>query len=986
MTHRISSEVSHVIWRDVHNVEEQDLTDEQSANLQLHSAIVNNFFGSGLLLSAPSRTTIFDSDNLTSQQQIYVSTNDFDGRGILPHGQVSDSSLGNQIEVTLTDSEVTLRKSVKVCILGLNFEGVIDYETFTFYRNEIQVGRKHFRQIISFMFNDFKGNKYSSIALGGRITIKEAMPMELSRDAIIASQNLEPNLFFRDFKTYDPTISINISNILYDTIQEAIGTAYSVDSLNIYVGYNEKKQLDANDISTRYGQKFLSKSNNIQKVRLLLGVDAVAGPEADRFAWSGDVIVSIHELQTSVSCPTDTIPENAIDYQPNPAPLAQIVLTQATLENEGIVLTDVAQPIDFCFSTTRIGATVNSGITQGNYYVVTVTRAGNTTVGDLFTLVGRNLTDDSVFTTFNGVNWTDDQDRDMWFEVFSDCLKVADGNGFDSGNNLSVPKTAVDETSGAVIDYCEDGILMTNYGQNITNHIIAQSIAEQTDIVQDSISGQPVFSREKFVGEISSVTTAQLSTLSTTQEPIVVGCAYDINNRTAITINKSLAHPGLALGNTFNIIAPDATLKLTNLVGAKLTPNIDNANSPKYLVYRISLCTDGYGDLNGDGYVGLDDVTRANELVGLDYTTAPVRALISAGTYSILEFIRADIDGDGVISISDVDVITAIYQKNSSEIVLPFGATFERMVLYLENLYGRNDAFYSSDPGYIRILTSTPDKQSYVTLSDYELLWYGYPVPVSIETSEPAIIASPFIAVNYQLDITPIWNSFFLKTAYTARFLPCAFTSSTSTPTYSCEDINKFYCSNFERTATTSGGAVNMFIPDNLIIGNGQILGSDGNYFPIDIESKVISFTLPSTAILDKSIDIFDIFIADETGTSGFTSKGFAAMKFSDCSYVTKDALALNQIRMGLSIESMAQNIDGYSPVDGYGAIIDPLVGTFLNHNTGVLTIRASNVYGSNINNTLNCRINITVMAKKSGWKNKHMDVTSDELTVLLDL
>ena len=71
---------------------------------------------------------------------------------------------------------------------------------FYFFKNETQITRKHYKNIITLLFNDFKGNKNCSLNLGGRILIEEAMPMELSRDPLMACNNIEPNLFFRDFK------------------------------------------------------------------------------------------------------------------------------------------------------------------------------------------------------------------------------------------------------------------------------------------------------------------------------------------------------------------------------------------------------------------------------------------------------------------------------------------------------------------------------------------------------------------------------------------------------------------------------------------------------------------------------------------------------------------------------------------------------------------------------------------------------------------
>jgi hypothetical protein len=119
---------------------------------------------------------------------------------------------------------------------------------------------------------------------------------------------------------------------------------------------------------------------------------------------------------------------------------------------------------------------------------------------------------------------------------------------------------------------------------------------------------------------------------------------------------------------------------------------------------------------------------------------------------------------------------------------------------------------------------------------------------------------------------------------------------------------------------------------------------------------------------------LFNTFIAEEVGTK-FTSKNYPAMKFADCSYVQKTALALNQVRFNVSVSSLSQNLDGYSysgDDEGFGLITDPLVGTYMDHETGVLTISSSNLIADTLVPTANCRIVIQILLKKAGWKNKH--------------
>ena len=993
MTKRLPVATPYMNWRDGQQVDQADLQFEQSHNLQSSSAIVNNFFGSGLIPYSPVLKTLFDSDELSTLQSSYVGSNDFDGRGILPTLQPTDNLLGAQIKFTLSDSEVTTRKSVKVCLIGLDFENTVQYEFFYFFKNETQISKKHYKNIITLLFNDFKGNNNCSLNLGGRMLVQEALPMELSRDALMAVQNLEPNLFFRDFKVVDQTVGPNVSMVLYNTLQDALnegGPTYSVDSLDINIGYLNLLTFEEDDITTRYGQKFKATCNNIQKIRLLLGVENNNAPSnnltADSFDWTGDLILSVHSLQVSVACPTDSIPDNAIDYSPNPAPIAQIVITQAILTSQGIILTDTAQPIDFIFSSTRLGAYINTGITVGNYYIVTIQRAGDASSGIIFTESGNNISSDSIFSTFNGVAWTDDATQSLWFEVCSDAIKVADGIGYDEGNSVSIPKTSTDATTGATIDYSEDAIPFSNNGQDVLNYVVVQSVNDLITEVQDDRTGSPVYSQQTTVAEISTLTQLQLDSLKSSEEPIILGYTYDINNRSSYTVNGTQIYIGLVEDYTYHIVNAPPEMKLHNLVGAKFTPNTGNPVDNDYIIYKVLLCTDGYGDIDGSGTVDGYDVLRAYELLNENITTTLTQNKIRDGYFTILEFLRADINGDGVITGSDVSNIEKLYNKDPS-VVLPFGATFERITLYLENFIGRTDYYYQCVSGYARLYYTVPTAVSYTALDANELLFYGYPVPVEIISSDSAFETVPFVATNYRIAITPKWMEQLVKCTYTGRLLPCSFTDMDGPVSNDCSDPISFSCSTLEKNYDAVGGQNNYFVPGNLIIGDGSILGSDGNNYPIDFESNTINLILPDGYLNNKSIDLFNTLIAAENSISKFTSKSFPAMKFSDCSYVQKNALDKNQVRFIVSISSLSQNIDGYSISGndiGWGLIVDPLVGCSIDPIKGVLTIMSSNVNSNIIDPTQNCKISIQVLLKKSGWKNKPIDIYPDQLNFLL--
>ena len=265
MTNRTPVSSKQNLWHDAQRVDRTDLDTEQQYNNNSVAAVINNHMGSGVLPNSVTQTILFDSDDLDSTQASILAAGNFDGTGLQVATQPSDTELGNQLEIELSDSSVFGRFSVKVLVIGLDFQGTPQYERFTFHRNEVQVSRNHYASILAIFFNDFKGNNNCSRNHGGRVVIREAASFELSRDPIMIAQDIEPNIFFRDFKVPDPKIT------LYNTLQTGIGSVYSVDSLDINTTVKINRTLVANDVTTKIGEKFIANSNNIQKITLLLG-------------------------------------------------------------------------------------------------------------------------------------------------------------------------------------------------------------------------------------------------------------------------------------------------------------------------------------------------------------------------------------------------------------------------------------------------------------------------------------------------------------------------------------------------------------------------------------------------------------------------------------------------------------------------------------------------------------------------------------------
>lgn len=976
-----------VLWSDGQQVDQEDMITESDRNVQIDASIIQNHFGSGVLPFASTQNVVFDTDNLFSDQAALIASNDFDGTGLRPWAQPSDAILGNQLEVELSDSETQSvdqrfvaaggRLCVKVLIIGLDFQGNLQYDRFYFYKKEKQATKKHYAKILSIFTNDFLGNNNCSRSLGGRVVIRETSAFQLSRDGIMIAQDVQPNLFFRDFKTS------NQATTLYQTIQAGIGLQYNVDALHINTTVKRDFEFISGDVTTRACEKFLAKNNNIQKITILLGVRKNGTDVARYYDWSGELVVSVFELQSTVSSPTELVPGLAIEFDPNPIPLIQFSIDKVSLESRGYVLTDVLQPIDLVYNNSILGNAANPVIVPGKYYAISIGRAGDSSTGTIFTGIGNSQVTDDRLSIFTG-EWTDVPEEDLWYQVWSDTAKVADGMAYDAGNGVQITKTAVNEL-GAVVDYSFDQNPFADTGQNTLNTGVVEAIERQFLQTQDERTGNPIFSRQQFEPRLSFVTNATLSILRETTDPVIIGCARDVNAKVNNVIYGTQIFPGLAKGNTFIVINPNAEIISQQLVGSKLVPNNDCAGVG-YSISAVRLCIDGYGDVNGDGVIDHFDVERATQLLGQSLELASTQTLINAGVYDTLEIIRADVDGDGYITHADVERISDYVSKDGYH-SFPVGSNFTHVEIEVQNPTGRYDGYYDCD-GYIRVNGNNANRVSLANLSVNELKYYGANNVPNITAEDPAFVAVPFMPLLFLVTPIPFWKDYMLQVSSEARLVPATFTFATDTGTLIdqntglCDNNGAIVCTDpFEFGGACNPGRNDFFVPDNLIIGKGQILDRLGNYFKQDIEIHTIVLELPQEIIFNHAvIDIYQKLVLDSG--DGFTSTGYPAAKFADCSTVKAGALESNQLRFGVSIQSIFPNQDG-TDIDGYGIIIDNIFSIHMDQITGLMTLTLNDISNSAQYPELRSKILISVYLKKAGWNNTPLVVPYNQVAGL---
>ncbi len=960
MTKRLPTSIIQNLWHDAQTVDKNDMDTEQNHNNQTNAAIVNNFFGSGILVNSPSQAILFDSNNLDVISAALLSANKFDGSGINVTTQPSDNNLGNQIEIELSESDVFGRLSTKVLIIGLSFNDQLIYERFTFYRNEKQVSVNHYKKILTLLFNDFLGNGNCSLNNGGRIIIKEAFSFELSRDPIMVSQDVEPNIFFRDFKVSDGYVG------LFHTIQNAIGSEFNADDLRINITGNTRRLIAANDVTTQVGQKFLATTNNIQKITFLMGaVGNYSGPIANRFDWAGNLIVSVYQLQTTVSCPTDIIPELAIDFDPNPVPLCEVSFSQAELLDQGYILTDVAQPVDFVFNSTKIGQV--GGIVSGKYYAISFRRSGSTSSGTIFCETGSDFTVNSRSTVFSGSTWVDTNEEDLWFQIWTDASKVSSGAGYDAGNGIEFNKTAIDEQTGATIDSSERYFSFSSTGQGTLNIGVIKAISKDSVTIQDERTGNPEFSRQQFVPSFSFVDNIGLEALQNISEPLIIGAVVDNNPKINPTVTKTQTIPGLVKNDTFKIVNPDPDLLSLQLIGSKLIPN--TSSSANYRIFKVTFCTDGYGDVLGTGTIDINSVARATELIGESISSTTTQAKIVAGLIDPLELLRADVNGDGVVTITDVNLIQNFVNKTIN--AFPVGSSFNHLTLQVQQATGRMDGYFQCTPfilidGYKTLPSS---------LTPQELVYDGYYTSV-IMNSDPAFSAIPFSSINFQIKFQSFWQDYLLTLSSNSRLMPTTFTSQVGTVINSCTTASTFSCQDRVGVIPVSdSGRCDYFIPDNLILGKGEIIRPDGSNYKIDFEIGTIILELPASVISEKSINIFESFVVD-TG-NGFTAANYPCLRYSDCSTVKSVDLIEGKIKFSVSIQSINSNLHVS------GSTVANLIGIAVDPNTGLMTLSSPFALSDAIFSDLRTRIQILVYLKKGGWNNQALIIPGNEVAGL---
>ena len=934
-TKRLEVNQKAVNWFDGQQVSESELDDEQLRNENIDAANIANFFGSGVLESSPTPNIIFDTSDLNTTQQSLLDAYAFDGQNVYvgtPIVAVTDVTYGVNLAVTLTDVSLAGAALTKVCIIGDSFGDELIHDDMVFNENGTKITRGRYKNIRAILFNNFAGNIRGSkkYALDdgynwvGKCIIREAESLEVSYDTVMASQEQQPNQFFRDFVP-----GVHAYTIL-QMLQDAVGADKSVADLNIALASVNTRTIVTNDVTTRIGQKFLALGKNIQKISTLLSVkyDPTA-PPGDGYEWSGSITMELHKLQTDVECPVTPVPDTALDFDPDPAIVAYITLTKDDLERQGVVLSGTAQVIDFVFTGTAIANPNNSVIDENTYYMFALGRSGDTHTGTLVFEEASDRYDSGYMVIYDGAQWINIVDSDLWFVIEGDYVKISDGIAYADGVGVEIPKIKPDETNTEA-PYIYGLVPFYTVQHDAYNYVLLEETNEYSESTQDQRTGNLVYSRVTPAPLISLISASRLNTLRLTEPaPVLLGRIYDKNpksNTENITGTVSLI--GQGYGNEFNILWPDADVRTFNLVGSILIPNV--TNSAEYRVITADLINDAYGDINGDGKIDATDLAIINSWLpdGYDLSDSVTQAKIAAGSIALEKILRADVNGDGVVDAADALLIENYIDKVIH--TFPAGSTLSRMHVVLENL---------TSP-----LTTT----------------------VSIQTRDTAFVTVPFAPINWKIEYYPTWIADNLIIEGLTRLMPTTFTDPS--------------------TDTNPAGKNNFFIPGDLLL-EGRILNPEGTVHTLDMETVHVMLNIP---ILDSGghkvfldgyvgIDLFETFVAESS--EGKTAYGFDAMKYSDGTYVQMEDFAGGKVRINPALQSIANEFSAFPIKDIVGIYYDP--------DTSLMTLYVDDVYDDGSGNLLpplSTKVLVSVFLKKAGFINDTKVITQAQMRQLLGI
>lgn len=696
MTKRDRLNTKRVNIFDGQKLSEGDLDAEQLNNNALASNIVLDFHGSGVVKNSPFEDNIlldtsrpgYYADNETIE---VFSEGTYDGKGLVLDLQPSDSIYGNRLEFEMVNLNSIGRHKPKIMVIGKTFDGLNSNGSYTiefleFGKNEKLVTQNFYQSVIGLIINNFAGglgktyNDSSAISVNnindnnGYLIVREAKPLSVYPQTVVSSQTYSPNYDIINF------ISSDVTRTIQDEIEDLLGAESSISEF--YLDFDGKEQVTFDvdgAVVTSYGQKFLSKANNLQRIDLLLSVvrDEDADLE-DQLNWSGDLVVSVHELLNEVTCSTNAVPDDLIDFDPDINPLIEISYSQSDLEALGYKLNETAQVVSFNFAGTLI-ADPNMGPTleKDKYYAFIITRRGDNRTGTVVlekgydkvsqkANLGITLTtleqfqkQESKFFEYDAVSkrYVNDSESSLWFKIHADTVEVTDGTAYtDYGIAVNIPKTE-EYVGNAVISHFERNISLNNVSEGTSNFLILSQKEQFSESDIHPVTKNHIFTRIHDAADLIMVSNAELAELTQQSTPLILSKITDTNVRDAQVINGQFEYPGQVGISHIKLVTPGTSITASNLINRIIIPDTSCSCNAKYRIIDASCEILKVGDFNNDGFINSTDLGELSQLIGHAFNSNTTQKQIFNGDIDFENIIQADVNQDGLIDGLDIEIL-----------------------------------------------------------------------------------------------------------------------------------------------------------------------------------------------------------------------------------------------------------------------------------------------------------------------------------------
>ena len=974
----LNSNLKKTNFFDGQRVSESDLDVSQQYFEDLISSGNVDFHSSGVLKKSIFKKVLLD----TSKPSFYspegeendfagiINSGNFDGIAIKTDAQPSDKEFGLRLEVELKNSNARGREQqVKVLIVGTSYDpihesGISNYEILIFDDNKTLLTENHYTSIFCILTNNLsKGSGFTDLGLemksknfGGDIEIRECDSAKVFPKSCYTKNIYSPNI---DLEMMYGEISLRnqINGGMFPTgSYEELFISYEKESFSF--------EVDA-AIGISCGQKFIAYSNNIQKFELLLSVDR---SQQNGLDWQGDLVFSVYELES----PSLSGSSNPLDGNPKVSPIVEVSLDQEDFEDRGYSLKESFSKIEVDFSSSKISDPNSGSIKRGNAYAFIVTRSGTNSYGKINVALGKNYllakresglkigikdTYDPVTYEFvefdpNYSSYISDEEKSLWFKVHSSQVEITSGIIYGAnGKVFSIPRLEgyISETK---INFKMPPIdLVSNNKKNIlaissSNKFVTPDVHPRTgNFVYTRIENYPQIS--VFLDEDQTVNRDNY---------VILASAKDENSRSSDLISIDNSTVGLLGRDFLYIVNPQNSISSQNVIGRKIS--IDPTFSKEYIINKSELKTYKYGNFNSDGRFTSSDITEVVNLSGNSLTSSETQRNILGGAIDILDYLRADLNGDGIIDGEDIELIE---QAKNGRVTFPVGENLSILKLNFESEIISDElpeilssASFSTAQAdtFIRIITS---KENALLISSGDEVYFssganegtfyvsskeidsdGVTVTLGLEDDSgnvallfaessntvviysknltnclldnPSLLRVPFESTNISIFTNQYFQERNIDVCDLRSFLDFSFQ----------EDESKSCLCNSDDHICGIKKINNKYLPGDLYI-EGRIKDSNGNEFSSDYEFSNVSVDLPIGTLSGCQIDIYNSFIKSD-GNGCFTETGYPAMKYSDGTYVgCEDSGENTDIAKGrVKITGAIANLHVDAFVDGY--------------------------------------------------------------------